>query len=384
MMVERLRKKRRNQRWEELDKQSIPLEQLIRHYEVYNRSEGKSPRTVSWYTDSLGAFVRFLQNGQNGGDPVTLADTGIEEAREFILYLQQKRKWDDSATIPTRDEHLSPYTVQGHVRSLRAFCSWLHREGYTEENELANLRVPKAPKKLVEVLSEEETQKVLSCLDSRTEVGVRNRALVMTLLDTGLRCSELINLTLDNADLEHGYLKVMGKGEKERIVPVGSSVQKILQRYVYHFRPEPAHLMVENLFLTIDGKSLTVNGVKLLFRRLAKKSGVRRLHVHLCRHTFATNYLINGGDVFSLQQILGHSTLEMVRHYVTLASSQVTVQHRKFSPMDRLELRKRSGGRNDYRGDSYNGNSDNGGNRAVDNRRRIFAAPRLRRNGGSR
>lgn len=142
--------------------------------------------------------------------------------------------------------------------------------------------------------------------------------------------------------------------------------------------------MVENLFLTMDGKSVTVNGVKLLFRRLAKKSGVRRLHVHLCRHTFATNYLINGGDVFSLQQILGHSTLEMVRHYVTLASSQVTVQHRKFSPMDRLELRKRSGGRNDYRGDSYNGNNDNGGNRAVDNRRRIFAAPRLRRNSGSR
>ncbi|GAI33387.1 unnamed protein product, partial [marine sediment metagenome] len=249
MMVGRLITRRQNQRWEELDKQSIPLERLIMHYEVYNRSEGKSPRTVSWYTDNLTSFARFLQNGSS---PVTLVEAGIEEAREFILYLQKKRKWDDSVTIPTREERLSPYTVQGYVRSLRAFYSWLYREGYTEENELANLRVPKAPKKLVEVLSEEEIQKVLSCLDSRTEVGVRNRAIVMTLLDTGLRCSELVNLTLGDAGLEHGYLKVMGKGEKERIVPVGSSVQKILQRYVYHFRPEPAHLTVENLFLTID------------------------------------------------------------------------------------------------------------------------------------
>jgi len=304
MIVGQQTRRLRNQRWEELDKRNIPLEQLIRHYEVYNRSEGKSPRTISWYTDNLTKFTRFLQNG---GSPVHLADVGIGEAREFILYLQQKRKWDDSDTIRTRDENLSPYTIQGYVRSMRAFYSWLHREGYTEENELANLKVPKAPKKLVEVLTEEESQKVLSCLDTKTEVGVRNRALAMTLLDTGLRCSELVDVTIGNAGLENGYLKVMGKGGKERIVPVGSSIQKILQRYVYHFRPEPSYLMVENVFLTIEGKPLTINGVKLLFRRLAKKSGVKRLHVHFCRHTFATNYLINGAEQCLKAQACPHS-----------------------------------------------------------------------------
>jgi len=121
MIVGQQTRRRRNQRWGELDKRSIPLEQLIRHYEVYNRSEGKSSRTVAWYTDCLTKFARFLQNR---GSPVNLADTGIEEAREFILYLQQKRKWDDSDTIRTRDENLSPYTIQGYVRSLRAlWCS---------------------------------------------------------------------------------------------------------------------------------------------------------------------------------------------------------------------------------------------------------------------
>jgi len=95
--------------------------------------------------------------------------------------------------------------------------------------------------------------------------------------------------------------------------------------------------------------------VKLIFGRLAEKSGIKRLHPHLCRHTFATNYLINGGDVFSLQQILGHSSLEMVRRYVTLASSQVRVQHRKFSPMDRMNLGRVSLGRM-YQNGPSNGN----------------------------
>jgi integrase/recombinase XerC/integrase/recombinase XerD len=93
------------------------------------------------------------------------------------------------------------------------------------------------------------------------------------------------------------------------------------------------------MFLSIYGKPLTENSIKLMFARLAKISGVSRLHAHLCRHTFATRFLINGGDVFTLQQILGHSTLEMVRRYVTLASSHVAIQHQRYSPMDRISLR---------------------------------------------
>ncbi|MFC1926827.1 tyrosine-type recombinase/integrase [Chloroflexota bacterium] len=100
------------------------------------------------------------------------------------------------------------------------------------------------------------------------------------------------------------------------------------------------HLGIENVFLSSSGLPLTDNSVKLTFARLSKRSGVKRLHAHLCRHTFATRFLMNGGDVFTLQQILGHSTLEMVRRYVNLVSSHITIQHRKFSPLDRLNLGK--------------------------------------------
>ncbi len=92
----------------------------------------------------------------------------------------------------------------------------------------------------------------------------------------------------------------------------------------------------DNLFLSREGRPITVNTIKLLFPRLAKASGIARLHAHLCRHTFAINYLMNGGDMFSLREILGHTTLEMVNHYLHFTSAQITEQHHKYSPMDRL------------------------------------------------
>ena len=130
----------------------------------------------------------------------------------------------------------------------------------------------------------------------------------------------------------------MGKGQKERIVPFGSSAQKALMKYIYHFRLEP--LRDDRVFLNLDGGPMTETGLKLLFRRLADSSGVKRFHAHLLRHTFALNFLINGGDVFSLQQILGHTTLEMVRNYVNLAQGHVMIQHNRFSPLDRMNLRQ--------------------------------------------
>jgi integrase/recombinase XerC/integrase/recombinase XerD len=139
--------------------------------------------------------------------------------------------------------------------------------------------------------------------------------------------------------MNEGFIKVNGKGNRERFVPIGSSAQRILQRYLFRYRSKPANSTVDNVFLTSKGFPLSENSVKLTFARLAKRSGVSRLHAHLCRHTFATRFLINGGDVFTLQQILGHSTLEMVRHYVNLASNHVAIQHQRYSPLDRLNLR---------------------------------------------
>jgi len=190
----------------------------------------------------------------------------------------------------------------------------------------------------VEILTYEEISRILSFTNTNTVSGSRDTAMIITFLDTGLRLSELTGLKVTYAHIDEGYLKVLGKGAKERVVPIGQLSQKALQKYLFHFKPEPYYEDQDLFFLTLEGKPLSTNAVHLIFSRLGQKSGVKRFHAHLCRHTFATNYLINGGDVFSLQQILGHTSLEMVRRYVTLASAQVRIQHRKFSPMDKMNV----------------------------------------------
>ena len=326
----------RVRKWEDVEKESLELGALARHFELHNKTEGKSPKTVVWYAMVLRQFHRFLQEADKS---TRLGELDQMTVREFILYLQEKRKWADNPYLPATNAKLSAITIQDYVRVLRVFFNWLYKEGYTAENRLAKLKPPKAPTKMVEILKQEEIARVLGCIDYNTAAGARDKAVLILLLDTGLRSSELTNAQLRDVNIEGGYLKVMGKGGKERVVPFGAVAQKAVLRYLLHFRPEPFNLTIENLFLTMEGQPLSQSTMKMIFRRIIERSGVKRLHPHLCRHTFATNYLINGGDVFSLQQILGHTTLEMVRRYVTLASSHVTIQHRKFSPMDRLSTR---------------------------------------------
>ena len=190
------------------------------------------------------------------------------------------------------------------------------------------------------MLSDQEIETILNTLSLTNPSEARDRTIFMILLDSGLRIGELINLSMEDIYKDEGLLKVMGKGKKERIVPIGSNAQKALQRYLFRYRVTPALPITKAVFLSIHGTPVTENSIKLIFARLAQRSGVKRLHAHLCRHTFATRFLSNGGDVFTLQQILGHSTLEMVRHYVNLASNHIAIQHRRYSPLDHLNIRK--------------------------------------------
>ena len=193
---------------------------------------------------------------------------------------------------------MSAANVQNHVRVLRAFSSWLHREGYTEENVLSRLKIPSAPRKILETLSDEEIKQLFAGSNQNTMAGCRNAARLLLFLDTGLRLSELLNLHTDDLHIKDQRLKVMGKGHKERGVPFGSRAAKLLQRYLYYFWPEP--VWEDRVFLCIDGTLMTNNTVKLIFSRMANRAGVPRLHIHLLRHTFATRYLKNGGDIFTL------------------------------------------------------------------------------------
>ena len=165
---------------------------------------------------------------------------------------------------------MSAANVQNHVRVLRAFSSWVHRDMFSDENILAKLKVPKAPRKILKTLSQEEIQQLLASLDQSTSGGCRDAAMPLLFLNTGLRSSELLHLTEQDLHFADQWLKVMGKGQKERIAPFGTQASKLLQRYFYYFRSEP--MLDDQFFLCVDGWLMTENTIKLIFARQAKRA----------------------------------------------------------------------------------------------------------------
>jgi integrase/recombinase XerC len=334
---------RRSLRWQDMKKGDIHLKDLIKYFDTYNRSEGKSPATLTWYDQALKVFLNWLikTNRQR-----TLDSVDENTVREFILWLQERQ---------VNGHKIKVQSVNNKVRALRAFFNWLYRKGYTDMNVLQDVKPPRIPQIMVDTLSEEEVIRIMTSQDKSTVIGSRNIAIISLFLDSGLRRSELIGLKVQDVHLDDQYVKVMGKGSKERMVAFGNTTRNTLLNYFVHFRGEPAHPGVEEFFLPLDGYPLSKEGVKSVLRRVGNTAGVPRLHAHLCRHTYATNFLINGGNVLLLKQNLGHTTLVMVDRYVHLATSKAAILSRNYSPLDRINIRslRRGGNRNrdNYRND---------------------------------
>ena len=320
---------------------AFTIDDLMARYAISNQADGKSPKTIGWYGDILSQFLRYLK--ANGYQSIS-STFNMDIIRGYILFLRKRPRFQGHPFISQKGDLLSPKTVQCHVRVLKAFSTWLYEEEYTTTNRLKNLKLPKAAIRIMEPLCPEEIKKVVSSINRKSYSGERNHTVLVTLLDTGLRSSEVTNITLNNLNLEDGYMRITGKGDKERIVPIGKFVRMELMHYIEKVRPQVYRGDNNNLFLAQDGRPMTTNTVKMVFSKLARNSGVHRLHAHLCRHTFAVNYLLNGGDIFSLREILGHTTLEMVNHYLHFTSSQITAQHHKYSPMDRIQEKDWQGG----------------------------------------
>ncbi len=318
---------RRKARRPAVKKSDLDLLTLCQHFEVHNRSDGKSERTVGWYTEVLGLFRNWLLGE---GISTSLKHLGEDEVRAFILYLRGRKGQRGPA---------SSHTVNNRVRALRAFFAWLHRRGYTDEHRLKDLRPPRVTEKVIEVLTADEIENIFASMNPNTLLGARNTAIYSLMLDTGLRLSEVVTLKYEDVHHQDRYIKVLGKGNKERIVAFGATCQRSLLHYAYHYRIEPVHPDIDTFFLSIDGYCLSPAGLRSITKRAAKSAGVARLHPHLLRHTYATQFLLNGGDVFLLKQNLGHTTLVMVEHYVHIASGMAALRSEGFSPLDRFEVK---------------------------------------------
>jgi site-specific recombinase XerD len=313
---------------DQVDKSQIRLERIVEEYFTVCRTEGKTPKTMRTYREKLSRFCRWLDGN--------LGDFTLQTIRVYVGELQKAKKYDNHPFCPVQDTNMSNVTLRQHVMVLKGFATWLWEEGYTNDNILARLKPPRVTKKVMVTLSAEEIQKILDSIEKDTLTGHRNEAVVLLLLDTGLRCAELVGLRIDDVFLKDQCLKVMGKGQKERIVPFGNRSTRALHRYL-NLRPEANG--GDRVFLNQDGSPFTENALKLVFERLAKKAEIPRLHLHLLRHTMATNYLLSGENPFKLQRILGHETLEMTRRYVDMVALQTIVTESSESHLDRMNLK---------------------------------------------
>jgi site-specific recombinase XerD len=308
----------------------MTLEDGLQSYNIYARAAGRSKRTIGWICNSTRYFARFL-----GGNPDCSAVTA-NDLRRFIIAYGNRQKYIDHPFNPTRKETISPVSVQTYVRGVKAFFSYLKSDELIDANPMLKVKVPRVPVKDVPIHDGEELTRLLRAPDRRTPTGFRNYALMLTLVDTHARISEICNLDMSHVDLEGGYLRLMGKGGKERLSPIGSLVCRAMLKYKTKYRPQP--LGTDAFWLGADGRRLTPNRAGFLIRKYGRQVGLDRAYPHKLRHTSSVLYLRNGGDVFSLQKKLGHATLQMTRHYANLADTDVKSQHMKFGVADNLKL----------------------------------------------
>lgn len=228
-----------------------------------------------------------------------------------------------------------PQTVRGFAQVAKTIARYGHRKGLIPSDSTRDFEMPKVPRTIIQTFSDEQLEALLTQPDERRWKGLRDRAILLTLLDTMARVSEVAGANASSVDLEHRTIRVMGKGRKERDLPLGRMATRALQRY----RNAVDGLQPDDPFLISPrGRRLDRSVITNMVADYGRAAGITgvRCSPHTLRHTAAKRFILAGGDVFTLQKLLGHTSLVMVRRYVELASIDVAVQHERYSPADSL------------------------------------------------
>jgi len=295
----------------------LTFDRAVELFRIYCRSKGLAPRTLETYLFALDGLRTFLaSNGQAPALPQT------RDLRAYIAYML--------------DRGLSRGTVRVRMRSIRVFCNFLAREGLVDVSPFEGVEIPRVPEAYPKVLSEAEITKLIKVCKGSSWLDVRNRAILLTFLDTGIRLSELVQLDLADVNLGAFSLRIRrGKGGKERHVFMGRTLFRAMRRWL----DARGYTSFQGaLFVTRKGTRIDRRNVQRTIERIARRAGLNgtRVTPHLLRHTFATHYIKNGGDPFSLQRILGHSDIKTTMIYVNLAGASLREAHARASPVDRL------------------------------------------------
>jgi integrase/recombinase XerD len=278
-----------------------------------------SPRTVEAYRRDLTTLAEWLER-----PPSTVT---TEELERWLAEL--------------RGAGLSPATIARRVASVRSFLRHLVLVGSVSVNAAAELQLPRRIRRLPRTLSPGEAERLIDAAAGTTPRALRDAALVELLYGAGLRVSEAVSLDRAGVDLDERLVRTVGKGGKERVVPIGRSAVEALRRYLSRGRPFLDRKHRPELFLNAQGGGLTRAGAFLILRRLAAKAGLEpeRIHPHLLRHSFATHLLEGGADLRSVQEMLGHADLSTTELYTHVTDRRRREMYYQAHPHARREKR---------------------------------------------
>ena len=292
--------------------------QAITDYQNYLRIErGLSDNSISNYILDIKKLEQWLATNVMDVSPIKITEETIQQ---FIYQIAKT---------------VNPRSQSRIISGLRGFFNYLIFEEYRKTNPLELIESPKIGRKLPDTLSIEEIDLLISTVDLSSPQGERNRAILETLYGCGLRVSELINLKLSDLFFDEGFIKVTGKGDKQRFVPIGKTTMKYINLYRKEIR---IHQNIDTgakdtIFLNRRGKALTRAMIFTIVKQLAEKAGIHKtISPHTFRHSFATHLLENGADLRAIQQMLGHESITTTEIYTHVDTSHLTEVINTFHP----------------------------------------------------
>lgn len=297
----------------------MTIHEMYEMFILEQEYRNNSPVTISWYKDQLTEFFDWLISE----DP---ADLNLLKFKQYGVFLKSQTK--------RNGDKLSSSSVHGAMRAVKAFYNFCIGEDYLDDFS-RQLRLPKVHCKEQLILDDQEILLLLKVLDnSVARNNQRNRCFVLLMLDSGLRRGEIPRININDISFPTRSMIVRGKGSKQRLIPMGEKTCSQLLDYRLRFRSAAGGS--EPFFLDQNGNRCSDNLVKLVFQRLKEETGIERLHPHLLRHTFATYYLADGGDLETLRLILGHSNIHTTQMYLHLAFNLKLQRSRHNSHIDKL------------------------------------------------
>jgi len=277
---------------------------------------GLSKNTIESYGRDITNFSNFIYNSFS--KPLTECVN-----KDLVLFLSR-----------LKEKGYSSKSIARNVSSIKSFYRFLHNENIIKNNPFIEIKTPRTEKRLPEVLNEDEVDLVLNTPDVNVNSGLRDKALFEVLYATGLRVTELISLTVNNVNLEAGFLIVMGKGSKERIVPMGEEAVSWIRRYFSDSRPNFLKNTISDfLFLNRYGKPLSRQGFWKIIKKYCLIAGItKNVSPHTFRHSFASHLLGGGADLRSVQTMLGHSDISTTQIYTHIDKGALKKIHQKYHP----------------------------------------------------